>query len=56
MGTFFSSGQGIKVLNNNDKALHSEDDACSEDARITKGLSEVAFLYYYITTMTLLNK
>jgi hypothetical protein len=39
MGTSLSSGQDSNILSNGD-ALHSEDNACRKDARITRELSE----------------
>jgi hypothetical protein len=50
MGTSLSLGQDVNVLSNDD-ALHSEYDACSEDARITKELNEDAFPPYYNDTI-----
>ncbi|KAG2189534.1 hypothetical protein INT46_009679, partial [Mucor plumbeus] len=46
MGTSLSSGQDVNALSNND-ALHSVGNACSEDARITRELSEDALPHYY---------
>ena len=46
MGTYLSLGQDVNVLSNDD-ALHSEDNACGEDVRITRELSEDAFPHYY---------
>jgi hypothetical protein len=51
MGISLSSGQYVNVLSNYDDALHSEDIACSEDARITKELSGYAFSHYYDDTI-----
>jgi hypothetical protein len=45
-GTSLSSGQDADVLSNDD-ALHSEDNACNGDARITRELSEDALPHYY---------
>ncbi|KAG2206078.1 hypothetical protein INT46_010082 [Mucor plumbeus] len=50
LGTFLSSGQSVNVLSIDD-APHSEDSACSEDARITRELGEDAFPHYYDDTI-----
>ena len=46
-----SLGQYVNVLSNSDDALHSEDNACSEDARITKEKSGYSFSHYYDDTI-----
>ncbi|KAG2191285.1 hypothetical protein INT46_005709 [Mucor plumbeus] len=50
MGTSLSSGQDVDVLSN-DNSLHSEENACSEDVRITRELSEDSFSHYYDDTI-----
>jgi hypothetical protein len=50
MGTSLSSGQDVDVLSNND-ALHSEENSCSEDVRITRELSDDSFSHYYDDTI-----
>jgi hypothetical protein len=50
MGTSLSSGQVVNALNNDD-APHSVDNACSEDARITRKIKRGR--YSSLLTMTL---
>ena len=44
---YLSSGQDVNVLSNNDALLHSKNNACSQDACITRELSGVALPHYY---------
>ncbi|KAG2191206.1 hypothetical protein INT46_007268 [Mucor plumbeus] len=50
METSLPSGQDVNVFSNNN-ALYSEDNACSEDAHITRGLREDTFPHYYNDTI-----